>query len=399
MSQSVTTLELASQLPATAIREPEFRLGHRPELDGLRGVSILLVLLHHLWFSFLPGGFLGVDVFFVLSGFLITSLLVQEHERYGRISLRHFYVRRALRLGPALIVFMAGLGMYALCFLDRAKAAEIYQGILLTASYVSNWVFALKPAVKIGPLGITWSLAIEEQFYLVWPLLLGLALRFKVSRRAIVCGLILAILSIALHRRILTEDGFAIRRLYYATDTRADALLIGCLVALLLSWRLIPQSRWFRPVINAVAITGALFVIYLAGTADMPLLSLYLGWFTLVALAIGVNLIVLMLWPPAWALQLLRTEPLVWFGRISYGVYLWHYPVRIFICPDDENSSISRVLLTAFVSIGIAALSFYLIEKRFLSLKDRFARTPLKKKGVVPIAAAGEEYLNQVGAL
>jgi peptidoglycan/LPS O-acetylase OafA/YrhL len=398
MSQNVTTLDLVSPQPETAVRETEFRLGHRPELDGLRGISILLVFLHHLWFRFLPGGFLGVDIFFVLSGFLITSLLVQEYERRGRISLRHFYIRRALRLGPALVVFMAGLGLYALCFLDRARAADVYQGILLTASYVSNWVFALKPSVKIGALGITWSLAIEEQFYLVWPLLLSLALRFKLSRRTIVCTLILAILAIALHRRMLTEYGAVIRRLYYATDTRADALLIGCLVALLLSWRFIPQTRWFRPVINAVAITGALFVIYLATTADTALLSLYLGWFTLVALAIGLNLIVLMLWPPAWALQLLRTQPLAWFGRISYALYLWHYPVRAFICPDNGARSIWRVLLTAIISVGIAALSFYLIEKRFLRLKDRFARTQLKGTEVVQVKTGGDEQIIHAGA-
>jgi peptidoglycan/LPS O-acetylase OafA/YrhL len=241
-------------------------------------------------------------------------------------------------------------------------------------------------------------LAIEEQFYLIWPLLLSLALRFKFSRRAIVFTLILATLSIVLHRRMLTEYGEVTRRLYYATDTRADALLTGCLVALLLSWKLIPQTRWFRPDMNALAITGALFVIFLAGTADMALQSLYLGWFTLIALAIGVNLIVLMLWPPAWALQLLRTPPLAWLGRISYGVYLWHYPMRSFICPDLEGSSTWRILLTAMVSIGIATLSFYLIEKRFLALKDRFARTQLKGNEVGQVEAAGAKQLNHAGA-
>src|SRR5688500_12397183 len=160
MSQVTATAPLALDQSHEAALVAEFKLGHRPELDGLRGISIRLVLTLHLGFSFVSGGFLGVDIFFVLSGFLITSLLVQESNSHGRISLKKFYIRRALRLMPAVFVFMIGTGVYALLFLGPEQASLTYQGILLTLSYVSNWVFAFSETVKVGPLGITWSLAI-----------------------------------------------------------------------------------------------------------------------------------------------------------------------------------------------------------------------------------------------
>ena len=115
------------------------KLGYRPELDGLRGISILLVYVHHLYHPIMPGGFFGVDVFFVLSGFLITCLLVQEWEREGSISLKNFYIRRALRLMPAVFTLILVIGGFALIFLDKRRAIETYQGIWLTLSYASNW--------------------------------------------------------------------------------------------------------------------------------------------------------------------------------------------------------------------------------------------------------------------
>lgn len=382
MSQNVVTFDLTSSEPAQVAVASEFKLGHRTELDGLRGISILMVLLLHFGFKFMPGGFLGVDIFFVLSGFLITSLLIQEKNRHGRISLKAFYIRRALRLTPALILYILVLALFALVFMKRDKAVEIYQGILLTLSYVSNWIFAFNPRIKIGPLGITWSLAIEEQFYFVWPLVLSIAFRLKAPKRVVLYGLILTTILVALHRKLLLEGGAIERRLYYATDTRADALLIGCLVALLLAWDLIPRSRVFRWGLNLTASAGFLLVAYMAGTASMGDLDLYLGLFTLVSMSIGAILIVLMLWPPAWALQILRVRPLTWIGRISYGVYLWHWPIREIICPKIETASTGRIIAAALVSVTAAALSFYLVETPFLRLKERFARSEGKSVGL-----------------
>jgi peptidoglycan/LPS O-acetylase OafA/YrhL len=382
MSQNAATFDLVSSESAQSVAEPEFRLGHRPELDGLRGISILMVLLLHFGFRFLPGGFLGVDIFFVLSGFLITSLLVSEQNRFGKISLKAFYIRRALRLTPALILYILVLAVCALIFMKRDRAFEIYQGILLTLSYVSNWIFAFNPRIKIGPLGITWSLAIEEQFYLVWPLLLSIAFRLKVPRRVVLYGLLLTIISVALHRKLLLESGALERRLYYATDTRADALLIGCLVALLLAWNLIPRNRLVQWWLSLTGALGFLFVAYLAVTSAMADVDLYLGLFTLVSLAIGAILIVLVLWPPAWALRMLRARPLTWIGRISYGVYLWHWPIREILCPNIQTAPIWRIVVTVAVSITVAALSFYFVETPFLRLKERFVRSKSEKMEV-----------------
>ena len=372
MSQTSAISELAIKAPIATIATPAFKLGHRSELDGVRGISILLVLFLHLGIG-LPGGFLGVDIFFVLSGFLITSLLVEEWDHKGSISLKAFYIRRVLRLMPALLALLIVTGCYALFFLDQAKAAGVYQGILLTLSYVSNWIFAFYPSVRVGPLGITWSLAIEEQFYLVWPILLSLALKLRVRRRTILLVLIFAIAAVAMHRRALFGGGASVTRLYYATDTRADALLIGCLAALLLSWNLIPQSKYLRPVMHAFALVAVAFVAYLAGTSAMQDAVLYRGFFTLVSLAIGVALIVLMMWPSNLVLSLLRFPALRWIGRVSYGLYLWHWPVREFMTSDIHKASPARIVCIGGLALGITALSFYLVEKPFLRLKRKFA--------------------------
>jgi peptidoglycan/LPS O-acetylase OafA/YrhL len=348
-----------------------FQLGYRPELDGVRGISILLVLGLHLAPGLLPGGFLGVDIFFVLSGFLITSLLLQEWSRRNSISLKDFYIRRVLRLGPGLAVFLLALGAYAFLRLNRENAHDVYIGILLTLSYVSNWFMALKPNMALSILAITWSLAVEEQFYLIWPLIFSLLLVLKVRRRWILTMLALGVVFVVVHRARLWHEGATFKRLYYGTDTHADGLLLGCLVGCLLSWDLIPQAKIFWRMINYLALLSAIFIVYFVLTTARTEPLLYSGGFSVAALAITVTLLAL-LGPASPATMLLRVKPLVWLGRISYGLYLWHWPVRGLVFGKSTQPSATQIIAAVVLTLVITSLSFYLIELPFLRWKKRF---------------------------
>lgn len=333
-----------------------------------------MVLGLHFTPVLMPGGFLGVDIFFVLSGFLITSLLLQEWGRRASLSLKDFYIRRILRLGPALAVYLLALSAYAWLFLKKENAHEIYLGILLTLSYVSNWLIALKPNLPLSILAITWSLAVEEQFYLLWPLLLSIALTMKVKRRWILLGLTIVVVSLAVHRSLLWQAGASIRRLYYATDTHADGLLLGCLLGCVVSWDLVPSSKNLERATKYLALPSVLFIGYLVFTTNHSTPLLYAGGLSLVALAIAVILSTLLIWPVGLALTILRFRPLVWVGRVSYGLYLWHWPIRGLVFRDAEHPSVWQIIAGVVLSFVITSLSFYLIEQPFLRLKKRFSR-------------------------
>jgi peptidoglycan/LPS O-acetylase OafA/YrhL len=350
-----------------------FVLGHRPELDGVRGISILLVLILHLRLYEMtgvgaPGGSVGVDIFFVLSGFLITSLLVQEFDRTGTISLKRFYLRRAFRLGPALVVLIAIVCSIAI-FTNLKQ--ESFTGAWLALSYVSNWLYAFRLYSWENPFGVTWSLAIEEQFYLLWPLLLVIALKLRIKRSWLLGGAVAAVAFVAAYRFELASHGAHLARMYFATDTRADALLIGCIVGLSLSWGFTPRSPRLVLILKIMAAFGIVLLGYFALFTSTGSAMLYFGGFTLAAMSVGAILTVLMLYPPSLALTILRCSPLVWIGRVSYGLYLWHGAVIEFIFPKRGIPSISQLLSGVALSLLLPALSFYLIEQRCLALKDQ----------------------------
>jgi len=274
-------------------------------------------------YGLLPGGFLGVDIFFVLSGFLISSLLLQEWDRAGSMDLKNFYIRRALRLMPAVVTLALVLGGFALIFLTGSKASRTYQGIWLMLSYVSNWLYAFGLVSADNPMGITWSLAIEEQFYLLWPVILKLFLKSKLRRGWLFCGLSVGIAIVVFHRSLLLHHGASINRLYYASDTRADALLIGCLAAVLVSSDKLPRNSNFEIFMKALAAFALVFLAVMAIASNRTVLMLYQGFvYTLIALAAVAILLVVLIWPPKTALLVLKFFPLVWVGRVSYGLYL-----------------------------------------------------------------------------
>jgi peptidoglycan/LPS O-acetylase OafA/YrhL len=344
-------------------------LPYAPGLDGIRAIAVFGVVMYHARVSWLPGGFLGVDLFFVLSGFLITSLLLAERRRSGRIDLGRFWLGRARRLLPAALLVIA-VCLVVVAVFYPGDLATLRGDALASVLYINNWHQILASHSYFAAFGRPsllqhfWSLSVEEQFYLIWPLVLagGLAIG---RRGLVICvAICVAIASIAL-MAVLYHPGADPSRVYYGTDTRVEALMIGALLAF--AWPLgqmtRPAGRGASLVLDAIGLAGLVGVILaMRGWHDYDSF-LYDGGFAIVALA-GAALIAAAAHPASRIALALGAAPLRWIGQRSYGIYLWHWPVMALTRPRIDLRWSSWILVSAQVGVTLilAALSFRFVE-------------------------------------
>jgi peptidoglycan/LPS O-acetylase OafA/YrhL len=362
------------------------KLGHRASLDGLRGISILAVMAFHSGAQVIKGGHLGVDMFFVLSGFLITMLLLEEWRDTGAISLKHFYLRRALRLLPALVTVLITCGVFAGALWPSDPSTIVPRGILYTLFYSSNWYQAFNGMGTLGPLSHTWSLSIEEQFYIIWPPLIAVLLRLKCKRSYIGALLFLSIIAVVLNRARLWHGEETFSRSYAGLDTHTDGILIGCLVAFLAASSLLPT---IRPRASYPLTVTALLILAAMGLGSSNHSAfLFFGGFTIFAVAVAVLIILLLTSAPTWLKPVFETPALVWVGRLSYGLYLWHIPIYAFLAARVRDYPIALRLVAEFgVTFSVASMSYYIIEKPFLRMKQGFRGAKPETATPAPSAA------------
>jgi len=351
------------------------RKGQRymPGLDGLRALAVLAVIAYHLNLGWAPGGLLGVGVFFTLSGYLITDLLLGQHEITGRLQLADFWLRRARRLLPALFVMLAVVAAWV-TLLDRDQLPVIRGAVASSAAYVGNWWLIAQHSSYFAqfappmPLGHLWSLAVEEQFYLIWPWLLLLGLRWARGRRRTrtrlaAATLLLAAVS-AVAMALLYRPGYDPTRIYDGTDTRAFAVLIGAALAFVWPSRhlgsdVTETARW---ILDGIGITGLAVIAVLIWRTSEYSPFLYRGG--MVLLSVGTALTVGAAASPASRLGvLLGIRPLRWIGVRSYGIYLWHYPIIVLTTPANGRDGLARGALQVAAAFGVAALSWRFVEE------------------------------------
>ncbi|EUJ33325.1 acyltransferase [Listeria floridensis FSL S10-1187] len=350
-----------------------------PSIDGLRAVAVLAVIAYHLNFSWAKGGFIGVDIFFVLSGYLITNILLTQWETKNTIDLKQFWLRRIRRLIPAAYFMIICVVIFAVLF-NRELLPNLRSDSIASFFYVSNWWFIFHNVSYFDSFGVPsplknlWSLAIEEQFYLIWPLFLYGFLRFIKNPKWLLRTIILLAIASVIWMGILYTPGSDPSRVYYGTDTRLFDLLSGCALAFLwpfnrLSPKVPAKSRWILNIAGTLSIIVFGALIYLMNEYQP---FLYRGGLFLVAI-LGVVMIATIAHPSSYLSRLFSFRPLRWIGTRSYGIYLWHYPIITLTTPVTEigQPSIIRPLLQVAATFIIAELSF------------RFIETPIRKRGFI----------------
>lgn len=339
----------------------------------MRAIAVIAVVLFHSALGIAPGGFLGVEVFFVISGYIITRALLAERATNGRIALGAFWVRRARRLLPALFLLLFAVAAYTVIF-ESGEAAGLRRDIAAALAYVTNWDLIVAGETYFDSwerpslLQHLWSLAVEEQFYIVWPLLMagGLALlRNRLTLALILGGAAASAIAMA----ALYEPGSAVTRIYYGTDTRASGLLIGAALAFVWSARQSDGGTGLRAVAGVWALTlaGAVGLATLVGLtllADGSTPFLYQGGFALVGVATA-GLIVAATHERSPLAQGLGTPVLRWVGVRSYGIYLWHWPVMVLTRPgvDVPVDGVPLFAMQVAITLALAEGSYRWVEK------------------------------------
>jgi peptidoglycan/LPS O-acetylase OafA/YrhL len=391
------------------------RVTYQPAFDGLRAFCITAVIAFHVgswnrpWLNNLTNrGWVGVDVFFVLSGFLITWIVVAELEQTSTFGLRRFYIRRVLRLQPA---YFSGLILFGafLFLIHREHFLILVRDLPYFLTYTLNIAVAFG-VIALPPYGVAWSLCIEEQFYLCWPWTLR---RFG-ARRCL--GIALAIAALVLIHRNVVFASFnwghltapsqrSLDRAYYGFDTRIDTILFGCAAALALSepaakraFAYLKSWRWFTAAACAVVVLS--FAWATGGSTINGC-----GWraatigFSMIAASTAVFVIALFLQPQSLPARLLSAAPLVFVGRVSYGIYLFHDMIwrgvaRVmnlrFEAVGTTKQEITAIVLVWTISVAVAWLHYRLVETRFLALRDRSreVRRPDQAPAAEPVVAA-----------
>jgi len=371
-------------------------IAYRPGLDGLRAIAVAAVFLYHSRIDWLPGGFLGVDLFFVLSGYLITSLLLVEWEARNRIDLRRFWMRRARRLLPALVVVVLGSLALAAIF-ARQDLAHTRSDVVASLFYFQNWHLIVANHSYFNLMGNPsllnhlWSLAVEEQFYIVWPLLLVPCL-VLVGRKRLPMIVIAGVAASAALMWILYTPGTDPSRVYYGTDTRAFLLLMGILVALVWPW--IMRMRRAVPLLELFGIAALVGSVLLFRQMQDFNPTLYRGGDLAAAFCFAV-LVAAVAHPKTGIGEALGVAPLRWVGERSYGIYLWHWPIVVLVAGVNTRPSVGVVVGEAALVLAVAALSYRYVEQpirtgrlqRWLAQHPRRTRLEVMGAGAVALVA------------
>lgn len=345
-----------------------------PALDGLRALAVLVVIAYHMHLGWAPGGLLGVTMFFVLSGYLITGLLLKEYDDSGTISLSNFWLRRVRRIIPAVVFAVLGTALLCTIF-NHALLTKMRPDVLPTLFFFNNWwqifhnVSYFEALGSPSPLTHYWSLSIEEQFYLIWPVALLICMKAGVKRTTMQKGIIVLIVLSALEMILLFDPHADPSRVYYGTDTRAFSLLIGALLAFI--WphqkltvragnRMTPTGRLVFNVVGVLAVVGLIVMVVVTNGFEP---FIYRGGLLLCSLLTAIAIAVLV-HPISWISKVFELPPFVWIGKWSYSMYLWHFPIILLLTPANMQGGTPwwLCLIELALVIGISAFLYFFVE-------------------------------------
>jgi peptidoglycan/LPS O-acetylase OafA/YrhL len=386
--------EVSSSANLAPEKTAPFRLGNRPALTGVRAPLVMLVLIFHSNFRTFPGAWMSLGVFFVLSGFLITSMLASEHQRTDSISLSKFYSRRAVRLLPPLLLAIVMIAIYAAIVPVGNAAARVWGDAAAALFYFADYRSAFGHEPLLGYLSQCWSLAVEEQFYLFWAVLFVLALKFGSRRWAYLIATLGVIGFTANRIRIVLEaahwNPYVAGRVYYAFDTRADALFVGCLLGLIATGGGLENwGTWAKRILAVAALIATAVLIWVTFNVGLASRALPLWWLPITEVASAVIIVYFVVKPEGIGSRAMGIPLLVLLGNMSYTIYILHWPIYVatgvFSPTEFPWSYWPSELLRLAIIFALAAASWFLMERPL----TRWRRRALSSTPEVAVASDG----------